>query len=259
MEQGWLGSAEEWRRELAAALLLGAFIGMIGPFGTFLFGPTVLRVAYWTAMFVIGQIIFGVGMRLARQVAQRLDQPGWFVTPIAVAILCMPVSWICAISDTRLWPRAAQYMRPYDWYAQVLLVSLPLNLVVIWFRGQWGRAGRTPHALAPVITDDPTSLAPLRARARVLCLQMEDHYVRVHTETGSELVHMPLKAALVSLSDVEGLQTHRSWWVARDAVTNILQDGRNVRLRLVNGMTVPVARSSVARLKQAGWLGADAD
>ena len=88
---------------------------------------------------------------------------------------------------------------------------------------------------------------------------MEDHYVRVHTEAGSELLHMPLKAALAALSDVEGLQTHRSWWVARGAVQEVVRSGRNLRLSLVNGMTVPVARASVARLKQAGWLQADVD
>ena len=259
MDQGWLGSSEEWRREMAASLVLGAFIGLLGPFGTFLFGPTVLRVAYWAGMVVTGQLIFGVGMRFARQVALRLDQPGWFVTPIAVAILCLPVSLICAVSDTRLWPRAAQYMRPYDWYAQVLLVSLPLNLVVIWFRGQWGRTGRMSPSSVPVIADDPPSLAALRDAGRIVCLQMEDHYVRVHTEAGSELLHMPLKAALAALSDVEGLQTHRSWWVARGAVQEVVRSGRNLRLSLVNGMTVPVARASVARLKQAGWLQADVD
>ena len=255
MEQGWLGRAEEWRREMAAAFLLGAFIGLIGPFGTFLFGPTVLRVAYWTAMFMLGQLIFGVGMRFARQVGLRLDQPGWFVTPIAVAILCLPVSLVCAISDTSLWPRAAHYMRPYDWYAQVLLVSLPLNLLLIRLRGQWGGTRPDMGAAPPVMADDLRARLPARLGGRVVCLQMEDHYVRVHTDQGSELVHMPLKSALAALNDVEGLQTHRSWWVARDAVSEIVPSGRNIRLRLVNGMIIPVARSSVARLKQAGWLG----
>jgi DNA-binding LytR/AlgR family response regulator len=51
-----------------------------------------------------------------------------------------------------------------------------------------------------------------------------------------------------------GAQTHRSWWVARDAVSGVVANGRNREIRLVNGMRVPVARDSVFRLEQAGFL-----
>ena len=50
----------------------------------------------------------------------------------------------------------------------------------------------------------------------------------------------------------EGPQVHRAWWVARDAVTEVIRDGRNLRLKLLNGLEVPVARRSVARLKALG-------
>jgi DNA-binding LytR/AlgR family response regulator len=82
---------------------------------------------------------------------------------------------------------------------------------------------------------------------------MEDHYVRAHTDQGSDLVLLPLKAAVAEL-DVEGLQVHRSWWVARAAVTTAVQDGRNLKLRLTNGLEAPVSRASIAALRQAGWL-----
>ncbi|WP_312205390.1 LytTR family DNA-binding domain-containing protein [Brevundimonas sp.] len=69
----------------------------------------------------------------------------------------------------------------------------------------------------------------------LVCLQMEDHYVRVHTDVGSELVLMPFFQAIAGLNGLEGLQTHRSWWVARAAVTGIVEDGRKLRLTLSNG------------------------
>ena len=259
MDMDWLGRGEDWRREIAAAFVLGAFIGLTGPFGSYLLGPVFLRVAYWASRLVVGQLIFGSGMRLAAHLGQKLGQPGWFVTPIAVAILCAPVSVICWMTNTSLWPQTAHYMKPHDWYAQVLLVSLPLNLALIWLRGQWGVPRPLASTAPTVTTDDLKARLPARLGGRIVCLQMEDHYVRVHTDQGSELVHMPLKAALAALGDLEGLQTHRSWWVARDAVSDIVQSGRNIRLQLVNGMTAPVARTSVARLRQAGWLGEAAD
>jgi hypothetical protein len=40
--------------------------------------------------------------------------------------------------------------------------------------------------------------------------------------------------------------------VALDAVRGVLRDGRNLRLRLANGLEVPVARRAVALARAAG-------
>ena len=96
---------------------------------------------------------------------------------------------------------------------------------------------------------------PPRIGRELLCLQMEDHYVRAHTARGSDLILTPLKDAIAELADIEGMQVHRSWWVARTAVAGPVANGRNLALRLTNGLEVPVNRASVAKLKLAGWLG----
>ena len=83
---------------------------------------------------------------------------------------------------------------------------------------------------------------------------MEDHYVRAHTDLGSDLILTPLKAAVAELADVEGLQVHRSWWVARSAVAAPVIEGRSYSLRLTNGLEVPVSRASVAKARALGWL-----
>ena len=83
---------------------------------------------------------------------------------------------------------------------------------------------------------------------------MEDHYVRIHTPHGSTLVLSPLGRAIEAIGDLEGLQVHRSWWVARHAVEVAVYEGRNLKLRLTGGIEAPVARNQVARLKAAGWL-----
>lgn len=65
---------------------------------------------------------------------------------------------------------------------------------------------------------------------------------------------MSLSKALDELGDLDGLQVHRSWWVARHAVVGVVEGGRKLRLCLTGGMETPVSRSSVARSRQAGWL-----
>ncbi|MCR5880023.1 LytTR family DNA-binding domain-containing protein [Phenylobacterium sp. J367] len=105
------------------------------------------------------------------------------------------------------------------------------------------RRRRTP---APAIEAPALAAAAL---SDVLCLQMEDHYVRIHTAQGSRLAHGTLGQAMAAQAGREGLQVHRSWWVARDAVRGHVWDGRNLRLELVNGVQAPVSRAAVARLR----------
>jgi DNA-binding LytR/AlgR family response regulator len=66
-----------------------------------------------------------------------------------------------------------------------------------------------------------------------------------------------LNQAMTALENTDGLQVHRSWWVARKAVVRAVTEGRNLRLQLVNGITAPVARSAVAMVREAGWLTTD--
>ena len=88
----------------------------------------------------------------------------------------------------------------------------------------------------------------------MIALEMEDHYVRVHTALGSHLVLMRLRDAIPHIDGIEGRQVHRSWWVARGAVEFVRREGRNVRLVLGEDLVAPVSRAQVSELKAAGWF-----
>ncbi|MFX8624480.1 LytTR family DNA-binding domain-containing protein, partial [Acinetobacter baumannii] len=60
---------------------------------------------------------------------------------------------------------------------------------------------------------------PLKLRgAEIYAVEAEDHYLRLHTSRGSDLILMRLSDAIVELEGLEGARTHRSWWVAKGAV-----------------------------------------
>ncbi len=94
----------------------------------------------------------------------------------------------------------------------------------------------------------------LRA-AQLLALEAEDHYLRVHTDSGSGLILLRMADAVVELAAVEGAQTHRSWWVARSAVAETKRGDGRAMLTLHNGQDVPVSRSYYKTINEAGWLG----
>ena len=94
---------------------------------------------------------------------------------------------------------------------------------------------------------------PAGLTGRLLCLEMEDHYLRIHTDKGSDIILMRMSDAEEELSDVEGLRVHRSWWVAREAVTGVKRDGTRLLLQLENGLEIPVGKTYRGALRDAGW------
>lgn len=112
------------------------------------------------------------------------------------------------------------------------------------------------HAAAP---DAPapkflSRLPPRLAGSELYAVEAEDHYLRLHTSEGQDLILMRLGDAIEELEGLEGAQTHRSWWVAKAAVTGAERlDGRAV-LTLKDGAEVPVSRAFAKALRSAGWF-----
>jgi DNA-binding LytR/AlgR family response regulator len=82
----------------------------------------------------------------------------------------------------------------------------------------------------------------------------EDHYLRVHTSLGETMVLMRLADAVRELASLEGLQTHRSWWVARQGLADASRGDGKVTLTLKSGAEAPVSRTYLRAVKDAGWL-----
>tara|TARA_B110000211_G_scaffold79792_1_gene93589 strand:+ start:3068 stop:3913 length:846 start_codon:yes stop_codon:yes gene_type:complete len=92
---------------------------------------------------------------------------------------------------------------------------------------------------------------PLEKRGRLICLQMDDHYLNIVTDKGQHLLLIRFKDALLKLDNYDGFQTHRSWWVSREAVTASKKEGRKLILIMENGLEVPVSQTYLANAKAA--------
>lgn len=226
---------------------IGIFLGVVGPFGSYFSGPAWQRIAYWTGLVVVGGALFGSA---ARWIIKRGSSFGSTAVALggATLLISLPFTGLVALLALRLWPNLS-HLGATEWYGQVVAVALPLTLVLgLGWKALGAKRDTRKEARAGLAL--PLGVSP----RSVLCLQMEDHYVRVHTAEGSRLVLATLQQAVSALGGLPGLQVHRSWWVATDAVAEVLTDGRNLRLRLTNGLIAPVARSSVAAVRNAGWL-----
>ena len=94
---------------------------------------------------------------------------------------------------------------------------------------------------------------PVKYRtAELWAVSSEDHYLRVHTSLGEELILMRLADAMRDLGGTDGLQTHRSWWVAKAGVADARREGGKLYLVLKSGKAAPVSRTHASAVKQAG-------
>ena len=96
-------------------------------------------------------------------------------------------------------------------------------------------------------------LAPER-RGELYYLTMQDHYVEVVTSNGTSLVLLRLADAIKETAPLDGVQIHRSHWVARNAVRETERQGDRLVVKMANGITLPVSRSRRNALKDAGLL-----
>lgn len=248
----WGLKDRRWRAAavgFAVSTSVGLALGIIGPFGSYLSGTLPVRTAYWVVCLWAGWLAFGVSLPILARWAEARRISAWIWTPAAVAVLTLLPVLLSRTLAVRLWPVVGQ-VGWLEWYGQGLVISALATVGMMWAtRSQDATTGKADAESA-----DPRDRLPARLGRTVLCLQMEDHYVRVHTPQGSALVLMSLSQAMAGLKDVDGTQTHRSWWVARGGVIGVVEDGRNMRLRLTGGLEAPVSRARVGALREEGWL-----
>ncbi|SIS66253.1 LytTr DNA-binding domain-containing protein [Roseivivax lentus] len=77
-------------------------------------------------------------------------------------------------------------------------------------------------------------------------LSSERHYVRVRTDTGSELLLMRLSDAMDQCRHLDGVQLHRSHWINRPGLDRVVRRSGKLEVVLANGESLPVSRSHQA-------------
>ncbi len=250
----------------AVSLGLGLLFSFLGVYGTTQF-PFGLRVVYWTSLLVLG---WGCASIIRPWVFERAlaDRPAVLQIAVASLLIALPVTAGLLLIDAA----DGSMPPPAIWPTQYLYA---LAISGIMMTGGWAaeRLGQKPDAspagaaeaaqsgtLPPgdaAQASGPAVLAdrlPVRLRtADIHAVSAEDHYLRVHTSGGEELILLRLSDAIRELAGIEGLQVHRSWWVARQGVAEVKRDDGRMVLKLRSGVEAPVSRTYLKAVRDAGW------
>ena len=237
------------------AVLIGivAILALSGPFGTEAQLTLSGRLGFWLLIVFVGFAIgYLAGSVVGRWGSQRgLPRPlTYMLAGIASGFSVLPV--VLAINLTLLGSDISEpaYLLRQLVNCFVIAGVVTLNMAV--FSKSDGKAA--PPAAG---SDEPDRLIrrlPLEKRGRLVSLSVNDHYVEVRTTRGTTSLLIRLKDAIDEVDRTEGLQIHRSHWVALQAIRQIKRVNGNVVTITEDGSELPVSRTYVPALKERGLL-----
>ncbi|MEM9085972.1 MAG: LytTR family transcriptional regulator DNA-binding domain-containing protein [Pseudomonadota bacterium] len=238
----------------------GLLLGYVGATDSYEL-PLLVRLSLWLGLCAVGGVIAVTIERAA--VGSGLQSRSflfwWILLTAGLAVAMIPVIFLVNSSGS------------YSQFANLPLFALnsfAISAALVAFRLLIGTlpVSKVPDEKAADDQSDqawsaeqaperPLLLGRLTAglqSARLLALKSEGHYLKVFTDQGSELILMRLKDALAETGPVEGMQVHRSWWLARrEGIERRNRDGR-IELKLDEDNWVPVSRTH-----RSAWLKED--
>ena len=234
-------------RSLAITLAAAVFLAMAGAFGTG-DAPWPPRFAYWFAVMLVGWA-WGVFVSRFFFRSGRLRARFWLRVAASAVIMAVPLSLVVVVAGHAVFGVHYAAGPPLQLGAYVLVVCAVMMLINIAV--DRGMTLTQPAAAPPKFLDR----LPLKLRgADVWAVEAEDHYLRLHTSRGQDLILMRLSDAVAELEGIEGAQVHRSWWIARDAITDAQRGDGRATLTLKDGSEVPVSRTYARLLREKGWI-----
>lgn len=247
----------EWHRSITKPMVwavfaaIAAILALIGPFGTqgVLNLPTAF--AYWLMITVVG---YSVGV-LVNGYADARVSPNPSLAGVILRGCVIGICVSCIVFSLNLLVFGLQSTA--SGIAVFVATVIAIAIIITWLLHMlFNAASPALSASATASSKQPALLdrLPLEKRGTLRSLSVEDHYVRVRTDKGEELVLMRLSDAIREANPIVGTQVHRSHWIAFDAVKSATRTKGRVILSLADGTNIPVSRANLPKIKEAGLL-----
>lgn len=236
---------------LIASILIGGLFAFLGVYNTNSL-QFFDRFIFWVSTMLVGNLSTGI---LVPLIFNRWlpNRPVVVQLSCIIVLISIPVTLVLAAYD----PNHGLDWSTNTWllqYRYVVVISAILIFVgYLMLRSHLDLEAKRHDDINGADTEAATGrkleqqflkrLALKHHEAKLLAIKSEDHYLRVFTNVGEELILMRLTDAIKALDGLEGMQTHRSWWVARNAITDIQRKQGKLLLSAASELVVPVSRT----------------
>lgn len=229
----------------AGTLCTGIILAVIAPFGTEQVLTLPARLPYWVTQAVVAFFLGSFGVFWGSALTQQRGWPLWagiaFGSVIATVLVWGQVIAIDLIvfGAHRDWSALAELA------VTILAICAVISTTFAVVDGSDADTKPEPPRLL-------NRLAP-ENRGALVSLSVSDHYVEVTTTKGAEMLLMRLSDAMRETGIDEGLQIHRSHWISRSYLQKIKRLDGKPHAILADGRALPVSRTYLPALKQAGF------
>ncbi|WOH37804.1 LytTR family DNA-binding domain-containing protein [Thalassotalea fonticola] len=257
-------SKKQLIHDMFIVLVVGILLGFLAPFGMNEV-PLVWAVFYWIFTCACGYFIFMPCTQLGERYLIKIVPHYFGRLVITMFIASIVMSFFVPFSVWLFFDIAINYQQQF-WqvFPKVIVIGGILTFIGFvkdYIHRQNSKLNESEQLIEQQLkknaSQDDLQLEkfmaqlPVDKRGKLYCLEMSDHYLKVYTDKGHHLLLMRFKDALELLSDYKGIQTHRSWWVALDAIVKVNKDGRKISLQLSNQLQVPVSRTYAEAIRAA--------
>lgn len=240
------GSAGDWLPFVVWMIAPGFVLALIGPFGSF-GAPLLQRLLYWMPTMAAGAALgFAAHGALVRFMPSLPSRPVAMAAVhsaiVAAAMTFVVWAWgwiVFGPGEVRLTPQLF-------FYVSVVTAAISFLRIASGARERPRELRATPDIPPAAGPKLARRLSPGRRTATIYALEAEDHYVRVRTSHGSELLLMRLSDAIEEAEGIEGFRAHRSWWIADAGVARARRENGRTVLTLEDGVEAPVSRAAAS-------------
>lgn len=234
--------------------LTGILLTLLAPYNTIAIFSVWERLLFWMLTSFIGCGILMAVYVAAAHAARDYDVPAYAWLPLSVLIAALPSTLIVHATATAV-SGDVQLQPFWSLFPSVLVLCVPLQIILHMMTAA-EFAPTVPNAPDPQPIDRSPLLdkLPKHLGDEIICMKMEDHYLRVFTPLGDTLILMRIGDAVKTVGPSAGMQVHRSWWVGRNAIDHTKLTGTTLHLILKNGLKVPVSRERRHALEACHWF-----
>lgn len=238
------------RERLVLWCLLSFFAALTGPFGSYRMAGFGTALAYWACVISSAMVLSTVFLRLVQRFGAH-----WRPVMVDLVIVLLVTAFISPLvfGWTLLFYGPSLEGRPG--LAGFMLIVAGVSATIRVLRHLSAGFDSATYVM-------PRALRPPRLTRRlddgftgpILRLSARDHSVDVVSASDSASLRMRLSDAIDEMDTVKGVLTHRSHWVARDAIAGTMRENGRINLRLTNGDVVPVSRGYKDGLEKQGLI-----
>lgn len=234
-------------RLLAVWCAVSVICIVAGPFGTDQV-PLIRRSLYWfgSNLIAITMSLTIIGAVSRAPVLARFPHPLRLI--FGAIVFALAFSGIMTVINIAVFGFGSNYPDFIDLFLTTALIAIAISLVIYTFESSRKTASSSPSA--------PRFLRRLKPGLGhgLVRLAMQDHYVEVHTDRGQQLILMRFADALDELDGIAGWRLHRSHWIAATGIAEVKRiDGKTVVVAR-DGAELPVSRTYLPSLRDAGIL-----